>query len=34
MDELFQQIRVFLNTKAITLDNEVKVWQIIVFVEP
>lgn len=32
MRELFQQIRVFLNTKAITLDNEVKVWQIIVFI--
>ncbi len=32
MDELFQQIWVFLNKKAITLDNEVKVWQIIVFI--
>ncbi len=32
MRELFQQIWVFLHTKAITLDNEVKVWQIIVFI--
>ena len=32
MRELFQQISNFLNTKAITLDNEVKVWQIIAFI--
>ncbi len=32
MGELFQQISDFLNTKAITLDDEVKVWQIIAFV--
>ncbi len=32
MGELFQQIWDFLNTKAITLDDEVKAWQIIAFV--
>ncbi len=32
MGELFQQIWDFLNTKAITLDDEVQVWQIIAFV--
>lgn len=32
MGELFQQIADFLNTSAITLDNEVKVWQIIAFI--
>lgn len=32
MGELFQQISDFLNTKAITLDDEVKAWQIIAFV--
>ena len=32
MQEFLQQIDDFLNAKAITLDNEVKVWQIIVFI--
>lgn len=32
MQELLQQINEFLKAKAITLDNEVKVWQIIVFI--
>ena len=32
MRELFQQISGFLDKRALTLDNEVKVWQIIVFI--
>lgn len=32
MHELFQQIKGFLGKTALTLDNEVKVWQIIAFI--